>query len=139
MDLAPLLCIIRATKMPLFFLIQELLLVIPTISAILTISLVSCVDFPIVMFLLRGPLAVGSKKSSLGLRSLNAYASNYKQTGHRFGLFHGDLLHNLDVTGSVTEDIDDLDVLDIRGSIPSIAEIFHVVPKALIMLLLDGL
>jgi hypothetical protein len=69
----------------------------------------------------------------------SAYASNYKQTGHRFGLFHGNLLHNLDVTGSVTEDIDDLDILDIRDIIPGIAEMFHVVPEALIMLLLDGL
>jgi hypothetical protein len=37
------------------------------------------------------------------------------------------------------EDIDDLDVLYIQGSVSSVAEIFHVVPEALIMLLLDGL
>jgi hypothetical protein len=30
------------------------------------------------MLLLRGPLAMGLKKSSLGLGSLNAYVSNYK-------------------------------------------------------------
>jgi hypothetical protein len=35
--------------------------------------------------------------------------------------------------------IDDLDALDVRDSIPVVAEMFHVVPEALIMLLLDGL
>jgi hypothetical protein len=35
--------------------------------------------------------------------------------------------------------IDDLDVLDIRDSVPGIAEMFYVVPKAFIMLLPDGL
>jgi hypothetical protein len=37
------------------------------------------------------------------------------------------------------EGIDDLDVLDIRDGVPRIAEMFHVVSEALIMLLLDGL
>jgi hypothetical protein len=37
------------------------------------------------------------------------------------------------------EGIDDLDVLDIRDGVPRIAEMFHVVLEALIMLLLDGL
>jgi hypothetical protein len=37
------------------------------------------------------------------------------------------------------EGIDDLNVLDVQDDIPSVAEIFHIVPKALIMLLLDGL
>jgi hypothetical protein len=37
------------------------------------------------------------------------------------------------------EGIDDLDVLDIRDSIPGIAKMFYVVSEALIMLLLDGL
>jgi hypothetical protein len=37
------------------------------------------------------------------------------------------------------EGIDDLNILDIRDSIPDIAEMFHIVLKALIMLLLDGL
>jgi hypothetical protein len=35
--------------------------------------------------------------------------------------------------------IDDLDVLDVRDIISGIAETFHIVPKALVMLLLDGL
>jgi hypothetical protein len=70
MDLIPLLCIIRAMEMPLFFLIRGLLLAIPMISmvsAILAIFQISCVDFPIVLFLIRGPLDVGLKKSSPGL------------------------------------------------------------------------
>jgi hypothetical protein len=37
------------------------------------------------------------------------------------------------------EGIDDLDVLDVRDNIPGIAEMLHVVPKTLIMLLPDGL
>jgi hypothetical protein len=51
---------------------------ISTVSTILVISLVSCVDFPIVLLLLRGPPAAGLKMSSPGLRSLNAYDSNCK-------------------------------------------------------------
>jgi hypothetical protein len=43
-----------------------------------------------------------------------------------------------DVTDPVTEGIDDLDVLYVWDSIPGIAEIFHVIPEAFIMLLLDG-
>jgi hypothetical protein len=37
------------------------------------------------------------------------------------------------------EGIVDLDVLDVRDSITGIAEMFHVVPKTLIMLLPNGL
>jgi hypothetical protein len=46
------------------------------IFVIFAISLVSCVDFPIILLLLRGPLAVGVKMSSPGLGRLNAYVSN---------------------------------------------------------------
>jgi uncharacterized membrane protein len=81
MDLAPLLYIIRAIEMPLLFLIRGLLLVISTISvvsAIFVISPISCVDFSIILLLLRGPLNTGLKKSSLDLETLNAYVGNYK-------------------------------------------------------------
>jgi hypothetical protein len=37
------------------------------------------------------------------------------------------------------EDIDDFDVLDVWDSFSAIAEIFHIIPKAFIMLLLDSL
>jgi hypothetical protein len=37
------------------------------------------------------------------------------------------------------KDIDDLDVLYVRDSIPSIAEMFYVVPDAFIMLMSGGL
>jgi hypothetical protein len=82
---------------------------------------------------------MGLEKSSLGFGSLNEHVSDCKQIGHHFGLLHGDLLHNLDVANSIAEGIDDLDVLDIRDGVPDIAEIFHVVLEAFIMLLLDGL
>jgi hypothetical protein len=55
MDLIPLLCIVRATEMSLFFVIRGLLLLIPMISAvfaIFAISPTSCVDFSIVLLLL---------------------------------------------------------------------------------------
>jgi hypothetical protein len=80
-NLAPLLYIIKVMEWPLLFLIWRLLLAIPTISAVSTtfvISSVSCVDFPIVLFLLRGPLVAGLKKLSPGLRSLNAYINDCK-------------------------------------------------------------
>jgi hypothetical protein len=51
---------------------------------------------------------------------------------HHPGLLHGNLLHSLDVADSVTEGVNDLDVLDIWGSIPNIAETFYVVSEALI-------
>jgi hypothetical protein len=37
------------------------------------------------------------------------------------------------------ESINDLDVLDVWDGVPSVVEMFHVVPEALIMLLVDGL
>jgi hypothetical protein len=82
---------------------------------------------------------MGLKKSSLGFISLNAHVSDCKQIGHRSRLLHGDLLHSLDLADSVTESIDDLNVLDIRDGVAGIVEMLHVVPEALIMLLLDGL
>jgi hypothetical protein len=139
MDLAPVLCIVRVTKRPFLFLIRWLLLAIPEISAVFVISSVSCVDFPIILLILWGPLATGLKKSSSGLRSLNAYVSNCKQIDHCSGLLHCDLLNSLNVVDSITESIDDLDVLDIRDGVLGIVEMFHVVPETLIILLLDGL
>jgi hypothetical protein len=37
------------------------------------------------------------------------------------------------------ENIDDLNVLDVWDGIPNIAETFHIVSEALVMLLLDSL
>jgi hypothetical protein len=42
------------------------------------------VDFPIVLLLLRGPLTMGLKKSSPGLRSLDAYLNDCEQNDHHF-------------------------------------------------------
>jgi hypothetical protein len=100
---------------------------------------ISCINFPIILLLLQGPLATRLKKSSLDFGRLNAYVSDYEQIGHCSGLLHGDLLHSLDVANSVTESIDDLNVLDIWDGVPGIVEIFHIVLETLIMLLLDGL
>jgi hypothetical protein len=84
-------------------------------------------------------LATRLKKLSPGFKSLNACVSDREQIDHHFMLLHGNLLHNLDVSDSVVKCVDDLDILDIWDSVPGIAEMIHVVPKALIMLLPDGL
>jgi hypothetical protein len=44
-----------------------------------------------------------------------------------------------EIADPVAKDIDDLDVLDVRDSVPGIAEISHIFMEAFIMLLLDGL
>jgi hypothetical protein len=75
----------------------------------------------------------------LGLRRLYAYIGDYEQIGHRLGLLHDDLLHSLDITDPTAEGIDDVDILDVRDSAFDVAETFHPIPEALIMLLPDGL
>jgi hypothetical protein len=102
---------------------------VSTVSAILAISPVSRVDFPVVLLFLRGSLATRLKKSSPSFGSLDACVSYREQIGHHLGLLHGDLLHGLD----------DLDVLKVRDNVPGVAEMFHIVLEALIMLLSDGL
>jgi hypothetical protein len=116
--------------------------VVSTVSAVstnLASYSVSRVDFSVVLLLLHGPLAMRLKTSSSCFGSFNACVSDCEQIDHRLGLLHGDLLHNLDVTDSVVEGVDDLDVLDICDSVPDVAETFHIVLKALIMLMSDGL
>jgi hypothetical protein len=76
---------------------------------------------------------------SSAFESLYAHVSDCEQFGHRLGLFHGDLIHSLDIVDPVTKSIDGIDVLDIRDSVPSVAETFHVVLKIFIVLLPDGL
>jgi hypothetical protein len=81
MNLAPLLCVVRAMKMPILLLIRGLLLVISVVSAvstILVISPISCVDFLIILLLLHRPLAMRLKKLSSCFRSLNACVHDYE-------------------------------------------------------------
>jgi hypothetical protein len=113
--------------------------VVSVISMIPAVSVIGCVNLLIILLLLRRPLVTGLKKPSPGLGSLNAYTSDCKKIGHHFGLLHGDLLNSLDIIHPITKSIDNLNVLDVRDSLPGIAKIFHVVLKTLIMLLLDGL
>jgi hypothetical protein len=109
------------------------------LAAIKAISPIGHVDLPVVLFLLRGPIASGFQKSSLGFGSLNAHVCNCEQIGHHLGLLHGYLLHSLDVADPITKGIDDLNVLDVWDSVPSIAKTFHAILEAFIVLLLDGL
>jgi hypothetical protein len=94
-DLAPLLCIDRAMERYLLLLIIRLLLAISTISTISVISKIGCVDLPIVLLFLWGPLVTWFKESSSGLENINAYVSNYEQISHCLGLLHCDLLNSL--------------------------------------------
>jgi hypothetical protein len=55
------------------------------------------------------------------------------------GLLHGDLHRSFDIADLVVEGIDNLGILDLRDSIPNIAETFHVVPKTFILLVPNGL
>jgi hypothetical protein len=142
MDLTPLLCVVRAIERPLLLLVYGLLLMIPaipTIPAITVVPMISSVGLPIVLSFLCGPLATSFMEPGSSLRGLNAYFNDYKQIGHHLWLLHGNLLNCLKIADPVTEGIDDLIVLDVRDSVPGIAEIFHVLPDAFIMLLLNGL
>jgi hypothetical protein len=139
MDLAPLLCFIRAKEMPLLFLVGGLIIMIPVISTVFMVSPIGHVDLPIVLLLLRGSFTMRLKKSSPGLGSLNACVRDCEQIGHRLGFLHDNLLHGLNVANNVTEGNDDLYILDVRDNIFDIAATFHVVPETLIMLLPNGL
>jgi hypothetical protein len=83
--------------------------------------------------------SVGLQESCLSLRSLYTYIGDCEQIDYRLWLLHDNLLNSFDVADPIVKGIDDLDVLDIRDSIPNITETFHVVPETLIMLLPDGL
>jgi hypothetical protein len=72
MDLIPLFCIVGTPEGSLFLLIQGLLVAISTVSSILAISPVSCIDLPVILFPL-GPLTPGFQKLSPGFRSLYAH------------------------------------------------------------------
>jgi hypothetical protein len=75
----------------------------------------------------------------LSLGGLNAHINNCEQISHRLWLLYGDSLNSFEIADPVTEGINDLNVLDVQDFISGIVEMFHVVPEALIMLLLDGL
>jgi hypothetical protein len=138
MDLAPVFSIIGMLEGPLLLLLWGLLAVISVVSSVLMISPIGCVDLPIILLPWR-PLAPGFQKSSLGFRSLYAHIGDYEQINHLLGLFHGDLLHSLNITDPILKGVDDLNVLNIRDSIPSVVETFHIVLETLIMFLPDDL
>jgi hypothetical protein len=133
-NLTPPFCIIGTPERHFLLLIHGLL---TSLATVYMISPISCVDF-LIFLLLQGSLATGLKESSSSLRSLYAYVCVCEQIGHSLGLLHGDLLHSLEITDHVAEGVDDLNVLDVRDSISSIAKMFHIVQKTLLLLLPDG-
>jgi hypothetical protein len=76
---------------------------------------------------------------SPGLGCFDACIRDCKQIGHRLGFLQCDLFHGLHVADSVMESVNDLDILVVRDSIPGVRKIFHVVLKAFIKFLPDGL
>jgi hypothetical protein len=82
---------------------------------------------------------MGLEELSPGLGCLDACVHDCKKICHRLGFLHCDRLHGLDVAYSVMEGVDDLNVLNVQDSVPTIAETFHVVLEAFIMLLPDDL
>jgi hypothetical protein len=150
MDLAPLFYVSRVMELSFLLLIRGFLLMIPVISMIFVIPVISMisaipmistigsVDQPIILLLLRGPLATLFKEPSPGLGGFNAYISDCEQIGYCFGLLHSDFLNSLDIAHTVMKGIDDLDVLNVRNIISGVPEMFHVVLEVFIMLLLDG-
>jgi hypothetical protein len=74
-----------------------------------------------------------------GLVGLDALICYCQQISHGFCLLVGDLLYSHDVCDPIMEGIDDLNVFDVKNSIPGIAKTFQVISKAFIILLLDGL
>jgi hypothetical protein len=79
------------------------------------------------------------QKSSSGFISFYAYIGNRKQIGHHFGLLHCYLFHNFEIVDTITEGINNLNVLDVWDAISGTAETLDIITETLIMLLLDGL
>jgi hypothetical protein len=74
---------------------------------------------------------------SPGLKSLYTYIGDYEKISHHLGLLYGYLLHSLDITNTIAEGVNVLNVLDAWDGIPGIAEMLDIVAETLIMLLLD--
>jgi hypothetical protein len=105
-DFTPLFCISNSSEQSFLLRISRLLL------AVFAIPTICYIDFPIILqLLLCGPPVMRFKEPSSGFRGLDAHASDCQTIDHRFRLFHGNLLHSLDVADPITESIDDLDVL----------------------------
>jgi hypothetical protein len=62
-------------------------------------------------------LAMRLQKSSPGFISLYAYIGDREQISHHFRLLHGYLFHSFDITDTITEGVNDLDVLDVRDAV----------------------
>jgi hypothetical protein len=79
------------------------------------------------------------KKSSPGFRSFYAYTGNHEQIGHRFGLLHRYLFHGFEIADAISDGVNNINVLDVRDTISSVAETLDIITETLIVLLLDGL
>jgi hypothetical protein len=107
-------------------------------SAVFLISSFCGVDLLVIPFS-RWPLAVRLQKSSPGFGSFYAYIGDREQISHHFGLLQGYLFHSFNIADTITEGVNDLDVLDVRDAVSGIAEALDIIAETLIMLLLDGL
>jgi hypothetical protein len=138
MDLTPLLYVVRESEGSPFLLIRVLFPTMAVSSVVLLISSFRCVDLPIVPSSW-WPLASRLEKSSPCFGSFYANIGNREQIGHRFGLLHRYLFHGFEIVDAISEGVNKLDVLDVRGAISGIAETFDIIMETLVVLLLDGL
>jgi hypothetical protein len=137
MDFAPLLCAVGVSEESHFLLIWRLFSAVAVSSAVLLISFRG-VDLPIIPSSW-WPLTTRLQKSSPGFGDFYAYIGNREQISHRFGLLHGYLFHSFEINDTITEGINNLDVLDVRDVISGIAEMLGIIMETLIMLLINGL
>jgi hypothetical protein len=76
---------------------------------------------------------------SPGFESFYAYIGNREQISHRFGLLHRYLFHGFEIADTISEGVNNLDVLDVRDTVSGIAKMLDIITETLVMLLLDGL
>jgi hypothetical protein len=77
--------------------------------------------------------------SSPGFGSFYAYIDNCEQISYHFGLLHRYLFYGFEIADTISESINNLDVLDVWDAISRIAETLDIITETLIMLLLDSL
>jgi hypothetical protein len=137
MDFTPLLCVVGASEGSPFLLIWVLFSAVAISSTVLLISSFRGVDLLIIPSSW-WPLASRLQKLSPGFESFYAYIGNCEQIDHRFGLLHYYFFHCFEIADTITEVVNNLDVLDVWDVASGIAEPLDIITETLIMLLLDG-
>jgi hypothetical protein len=64
---------------------------------------------------------------------------NREQISHCFGLLYCYFFHSFEIADAITEGVNNLDVLNVRGAVSGIVEMHDIIMESLIVFLLDGL